>query len=126
MPNNSATVDAPIGRDKTDRKKMCVTSDNAKDAITHLKVLKRYKNNTLVSLILDTGRTHQIRVHMKYIGYPVFNDPIYSNKKSNEFGQFLHSSKLDFIHPITKKEMHFEIDLPKEFEIKLSELENEL
>lgn len=116
FPHNSATIDAPIGRDKADRKKMTVTSENSKKAITHLKVLKRYKKHTLVSLILDTGRTHQIRVHMKYIGYPVYNDPVYTNDKTTSFGQFLHSYKMDFKHPITGEDMHFECPLPKEFQ----------
>lgn len=116
FPHNTATIDAPIGRDKIDRKKMTVTADNSKNAVTHLKVLKRYQEYTLVSLILDTGRTHQIRVHMKYIGYPVFNDPVYSNKSVGDFGQFLHSAKMDFIHPITKEKMHFECPLPKYFQ----------
>lgn len=116
FPHNSATIDAPIGRDKNDRKKMTVTSENSKNAVTHLKVLKRYKKYTLVSLILDTGRTHQIRVHMKYIGYPVYNDPVYTNDKTTSFGQFLHSYKMDFKHPLTKADMHFECPLPEEFQ----------
>lgn len=116
FPHNTATIDAPIGRDKIDRKKMTVTAENAKEAVTHVKVLHRYKEYTLVSLLLDTGRTHQIRVHMKYIGYPVYNDPVYTNKTATEFGQFLHSAKMDFLHPITKEPMHFESPLPKEFQ----------
>mgnify|MGYP003571269049 CR=1 FL=1 len=110
-----ATIDAPIGRDKKDRKIMCVTDVNAKNAVTHLKVLKRYKGYTLVNLKLETGRTHQIRVHMKYIGYPVYNDPVYTNSKTTDFGQFLHSSMVDFKQPITGEHLHFEADLPKEF-----------
>lgn len=125
FPHNSATIDAPIGRDKIDRKKMTVTSENSKMAITHLKVLKRYKNYTLVSLILDTGRTHQIRVHMKYIGYPVYNDPFYTNDSTTTFGQFLHSSKMDFTHPITNKKMHFECPLPNEFRVFIDSLEQD-
>lgn len=121
--NGSATIDAPIGRDKINREKMAVTADNSKHAITHMKVLKRYDKYTLVSCVLDTGRTHQIRVHMAYIGYPVHNDPMYSKGKTSIFGQFLHSYKMDFIHPITKKEMHFEAPLPEEFESFLKELE---
>lgn len=115
FPHDSATIDAPIGRDPKDRKKMAVIADNSKDAITHMKVIKKYKDYTLVSCILETGRTHQIRVHMNYIGYPIYNDPVYNTKKATEFGQFLHSAKMDFIHPITEKEMHFEAPLPKEF-----------
>ncbi len=113
--NQNATVDAPIGRDKTDRKKMCVTKDNSKEAITHLKVLKHYDDFTLVELRLETGRTHQIRVHMKYIGYPVYNDPVYTNDKTTDFGQFLHAKSLEFTHPITKEKMYFESELPEEF-----------
>ena len=116
FPHDSATIDAPIGRDPKDRKRMTVTADNSKEAITHMKVIKKYKEFTLVSCLLDTGRTHQIRVHMNYIGYPIYNDPVYNTKKATEFGQFLHSYKMDFIHPITKKEMHFESPLPKTFQ----------
>ncbi len=123
FPHETATIDAPIGRDPKDRKKMTVTDKNSKEAITNLKVLKRYKGYTLVSLILETGRTHQIRVHMNYIGYPVYNDPVYNTKKATEFGQFLHSAKLDLIHPITGEKLHFESPLPKEFQDFLNKLE---
>ena len=119
---NSNTIDAPIGRDKLDRKKMAVTPDNSKSAITHMQVIKRYKNHTLVRCKLDTGRTHQIRVHAKYINHPIFNDPVYTNNKCTSFGQFLHSCSLDFIHPITKEKMHFECELPNEFQEKLIDL----
>lgn len=113
---DTATIDAPIGRDKTDRKKMAVTDINSKEAVTHLKVLKRYKNATLVELILETGRTHQIRVHMEYIGHPVVNDPVYGRRKIiDETGQCLHAKELGFIHPTTKKEMYFINDLPECF-----------
>ena len=115
-PNNSAIIDAPIGRNEHNRLKMDVTDKNSKNAITHLRVLKRYKNYTLVSLRLETGRTHQIRVHMKYIGYPVYNDPVYTNDKCTEFGQFLHAKSLEFVHPITKEKMYFEAPLPEEFD----------
>ncbi len=123
FPHESATIDAPIGRDPKDRKKMAVVAENSKEAITYLKVLKRYKGYTLVSLILKTGRTHQIRVHLNYIGYPIYNDPVYNTKKATEFGQFLHSAKMDFIHPITKKEMHFECPLPEYFQNFIDSLE---
>ena len=125
FPHETATIDAPIGRDPKDRKKMTVTDVNAKEAITHLKVIKRFQNHTLVSLNLETGRTHQIRVHMKYIGYPVFNDPVYTNKKTTEFGQFLHSHKMDFIHPITKEKMHFECEMPLEMQDFINSLETD-
>ncbi len=121
--SNSGTIDAPIGRSTTDRKKMAVTSKNSKNAITHFKVIKRYKGYTLLKLKLSTGRTHQIRVHMKYIGYPVYNDPVYTNDTCSSFGQFLHSYSMDFIHPITKKHMHFECDLPDYFKEHLKCLE---
>lgn len=123
FPHNNATIDAPIGRDELDRKKMTVTDKNSKSAVTHLTVLKRYKEHTLISLILDTGRTHQIRVHMKYIGYPIYNDPVYSNKKCSEFGQFLHSYKINFEEPITKEKLEFTADLPKEFQDYINTLE---
>ena len=126
FPHESATIDAPIGRDPKDRKKMTVTADNSKNAITHLKVLKKYQDYTLVSLVLETGRTHQIRVHMNYIGYPIYNDPVYNTKKCTEFGQFLHSYKMDFIHPITKKEMNFEAPIPEEFQNFIDALDTNL
>ncbi len=120
--NSSATIDAPIGRDKTNREKMAVTAENSKHAITHLKVLKRYAHHTLVSCTLETGRTHQIRVHMAYIGYPIHNDPVYSHDNASSFGQFLHSYKMTFIHPITKKEMEFTCPLPEYFTNYLKEI----
>lgn len=123
LPHNKAKIDAPIGRDANARKKMCVTATNSKHAITHLQVIKRYKENTLVSLHLETGRTHQIRVHMNYIGYPVFNDPVYGHQKLKDHGQFLHSRTIDFVHPITKEEMHFLCPLPEYFEEYLDTLE---
>ena len=123
LSTNSATIDAPIGRSETDRKKMAVTAKNSKNAVTHLEVLKRYKGYTLVKLKLDTGRTHQIRVHMSYIGHPVYNDPVYTNDKCSEFGQFLHSFSMEFIHPTTKESMYFECQIPEYFENHLKCLE---
>ena len=111
---NEATINMPIGRSTKDRKKMAVRKDG-KEAITHFKVLKRYKNYTLLEVKIDTGRTHQIRVHMAEIGHPVVGDMVYSKGK-NEFGvegQMLHSKSLDFKHPITGKEMHLEARLPE-------------
>ena len=125
FPHESATIDAPIGRDPKDRKKMAVIKDNSKEAVTHIKVLKKYKGYTLISCRLETGRTHQIRVHLNYIGYPIYNDPVYNTKKSTEFGQFLHSAKMDFIHPITKEKMHFEAPLPKYFQEFINSLEQD-
>lgn len=113
---DTGTIDAPIGRDINDRKKMTVTDINAKDAITHFKVLERYSNATLIELKLETGRTHQIRVHMNYIGYPVVNDPVYGRRKIiDETGQCLHAKTLGFIHPKTNKYMEFDSELPKCF-----------
>ena len=123
FPHDSATIDAPIGRSLNNRKKMEVTDKNSKEAVTEMKVLKRYKGYTLVSCILKTGRTHQIRVHMNYIGYPIYNDPVYNNKKASEFGQFLHSYKMDFIHPISGKEISLTCPLPDEFQKFLDTLE---
>ena len=120
--HDTGTIDAPIGRDINDRQKMAVTDKNAKEAITHFKVLERFKNNTLIECILETGRTHQIRVHLAYIGYPVTNDPAYNKKKSTEFGQMLHSYSIKFKHPRTGKELEFTVEAPKEFNDKLEEL----
>ena len=114
--NNKGKIDAPIGRDKLDRKKMCVTDSNSKKAVTNFTVLDRFKNTTLLELILETGRTHQIRVHMEYIGHPVVNDPVYSNRKCyNDYGQMLHAAYLGFNHPITKEFMEFSVEPEKEF-----------
>lgn len=124
LPVNEGIIDAPIGRDPNMRKRYTVTKTNSKTAVTHFNVIKRYKGYTLIKLKLATGRTHQIRVHMKYIGYPVYNDPVYTNNKCTPFGQFLHSSKIDFIHPITNKHINIEIPLPKEFQDYLNTLTN--
>lgn len=115
FPQEVAIIDAPIGRSKEYFDKMEVRGDGKK-AITNLKVIKKYKDYTLVNLILETGRTHQIRVHLSYIGYPVHNDPVYSNKKCTSFGQFLHSAYLKFTHPITGQVLEFTSNLPKEFQ----------
>ena len=120
--HETGTIEAPIGRDLNNRQKMAVTDVNGKESITHFKVLERFDNNTLIECLLDTGRTHQIRVHMKYIGYPIYNDPVYS-KSGNKFGQFLHAKTLEFDHPITKKHLSFTSDLPKEFKDFLDSLE---
>ena len=113
--HDTGTIDAPIGRDSSDRKKMSVTNINSKDAITHFKVIERYKKATLIECLLDTGRTHQIRVHMKYINHPVVNDPVYNKNLYGDFGQMLHAKEIEFIHPTTGELMHFEAELPKEF-----------
>mgnify|MGYP004462487743 FL=1 len=116
IPHETGTIDAPIGRDINNRQKMAVTSVNGKDSITHFRVLERFSKYTLIECTLETGRTHQIRVHMAYIGYPIVNDPVYGrSKNTTEYGQYLHSKSIRFIHPITKKEMYFETDMPFEF-----------
>lgn len=123
---NEATINMPIGRSNKDRKKMAVVK-NGKEAITHFKVIKRFDKYTLLEVKIDTGRTHQIRVHLSEIGYPVVGDEIYSNGK-NEFGvhgQLLHAKSLDFKHPITGKDMHLEAELPVEFKNVLKKLEEE-
>ena len=114
--HDTGTIDAPIGRDEKDRKKMAVTSLNSKKAITHFRVLERYKNASLIELQLETGRTHQIRVHMNYIGYPVVNDPVYGRRKLiNNDGQCLHAKTLGFVHPTMGKYMEFTSELPDKF-----------
>jgi len=121
---DSGEIDAPIGRDRNNRQKMAVTDVNSKNAITHFRVLERFNNNTLIECILDTGRTHQIRVHMAYIGYPVCNDPLYGKGKT-EFGQMLHSYSIKLNHPRTSKELFYTVEAPKEFNDKLESLRNE-
>lgn len=113
--HDTGTIDAPIGRDANDRKKMNVTSFNSKNAVTHFKVLEKYKNATLIECKLETGRTHQIRVHMKYIGHPVINDPVYGRKSATNFGQMLHAKTIGFIHPTTNEYLEFDCELPSEF-----------
>ncbi len=123
---DTATIDAPIGRDLNDRKKMAVTSTNSKDAVTNLKVLKRFKDATLVELKLETGRTHQIRVHMNYIGHPVVNDPVYGRRKLiDSTGQCLHAFLLGFKHPRTNEFMEFTCDIPECFKNILDKFEKE-
>lgn len=122
--HETGTIDAPIGRDPNDRQKMKVTDINSKEAVTHFKVLEIFKNTTLIECILETGRTHQIRVHLAYIKHPVLNDPTYGKAKT-EFGQMLHSKSIRLKHPRTGKELFFEIEPPKEFLDKLTELRNE-
>ena len=113
--HDTGTIDAPIGRDANNRQKMAVTDVHGKEAVTHFRVLETFSNHSLVECILETGRTHQIRVHMAYIGHPVSNDPMYGRGKSTEFGQMLHSKSIRFVHPKTGKEMYFEVEPPKEF-----------
>ena len=122
--HDTGTIDAPIGRDSSNRQKMAVTDKFSKDAVTHFRVLKRFRNKTLVECKLETGRTHQIRVHFKYINHPIIGDPVYGKKRNGEdFGQYLHSKTIRFIHPITKEEIYLESKLPEEFEALLDNLE---
>lgn len=122
---NSGVINAPIGRSKKDRKKQAIV-DDGKNAVTHFKVLERFGGEyTLVSCVLETGRTHQIRVHMNYIGHPLAGDPLYGPKntlKGN--GQFLHAKKLGFVHPKTNEQMIFETPLPEIFEQTITKLRN--
>ncbi len=121
---NEATINMPIGRSTKDRKKMAVVK-NGKNAITHIKVLERFNNYTLLQVNIETGRTHQIRVHLSQIGYPIVGDYTYSNGK-NEFGivgQCLHAKSLKFRHPITNKEMYLEAELPQYFKDVIKKLE---
>lgn len=120
-------IEAPIGRDPKDRQKMTCTDKNAKDAITNFKVLERFKDMTLVECRLETGRTHQIRVHMQYIGHPVYGDPQHGLKRDDTtYGQYLHAKILGFVHPRTGEDMYFESELPDFFKAKLDELRNEM
>ncbi|HEY9577742.1 MAG TPA: RluA family pseudouridine synthase [Pseudobacillus sp.] len=116
IPHDHGTIDAPIGRDSKDRQSMAVVN-GGKHAVTHFQVIERFKDFTLAECVLETGRTHQIRVHMKYIGYPLAGDPKYGPKKTlNIDGQALHAGVLGFIHPRTSEYMEFEAPLPEEFE----------
>ncbi|MDY3823967.1 RluA family pseudouridine synthase [Streptococcus sp.] len=122
LPNDRGVIEAPIGRSDKDRKKQAVIA-GGRDALTRFKVLERFGHYTLVELTLETGRTHQIRVHMAYIGHPVAGDPLYGPKKSlKSNGQFLHAATLGFTHPTTKEEMVFSAEVPEIFEKTLDDL----
>lgn len=121
--NKKGKINAPIGRSKNNRLKMDVVS-SGKPAVTHFEVLETFNDKSLIKCILETGRTHQIRVHMAYIGYPVAGDYIYGTDQNNDFGQFLHAKTLGFTHPSTKEYMEFDSELPKEFQEKLNSLRN--
>ena len=126
LKDDRGVVDAPIGRHPIDRKKMCVTQKNSKNAVTHYEVISRFKGYTHIKCILETGRTHQIRVHMAYIGHPVSGDPVYGvkNEKVSFSGQCLHARKIGFIHPKTNEYMEFVSDLPPYFKEFINKLSN--
>lgn len=117
------TVDAPIGRHRTDRKKMCVTTENSRNAVTHYSVIRQYGGYAHVRLRLETGRTHQIRVHLSYIGHPVLGDAVYGKPFRGIEGQCLHARKIGFIHPSTGEYMEFTSELPDYFVSVLNKLE---
>ena len=124
LPDDEGTVEAPIGRHPTDRKKMSVISKNGKDAVTHYRVLERFRGYTYVECRLETGRTHQIRVHMASIGHPLLGDQVYGPAKQpfHLNGQTLHAGVLGFIHPRTGEYMEFSAPLPDYFEELLTKL----
>ena len=126
LKNDEGTVDAPIGRNPNDRKKMCVTAKNSKNAVTHYSVIRRYKGYTHIKCILETGRTHQIRVHMAYLGHPVAGDVVYGvkNEKVPFTGQCLHARKIGFVHPKTEEYLEFTSQLPDYFNDFLTKLNN--
>ncbi|CAM3034756.1 RluA family pseudouridine synthase [Lactococcus hircilactis] len=126
LPNDFGTIEAPIARNPKDRKKQAVIA-NGKPAVTHFEVLERFERYTLLALELETGRTHQIRVHLAYIGHPVAGDPLYGPKKTltPNHGQFLHAQTLGFKHPRTGEWMEFEAEVPKIFEQTLKNLRSQ-
>ncbi|MBD5159221.1 MAG: RluA family pseudouridine synthase [Ruminococcus sp.] len=119
----SGTIEAPIGRHKTDRKKMCVTTENSRHAVTHYTVIRQYAGYAHVKLRLETGRTHQIRVHLSYIGHAVLGDDVYGKPYKNIDGQCLHARKIGFVHPTTEEYMEFTSELPDYFRKILDKLE---
>lgn len=125
IPHDHGTIDAPIGRDKVDRQSMTVTEENSRDAVTHFTVLERFGDFTFVECQLETGRTHQIRVHFKYIGFPLAGDPKYGPKKTLAIdGQALHAQKLGFEHPRTGEFMRFKVEMPEEMKKLIRQLQN--
>lgn len=116
LAHDQGTIDAPIGRDTSDRKKYTVTERNSKHAVTHFQVTERFADHSVLALQLETGRTHQIRVHMKYIGHPLVGDPMYGRSKDIKLidGQALHAAKLGFVHPVTGAFLEFEAELPSD------------
>lgn len=125
--NKKGIIDAPIGRHPTNRLKMAVTPTNSKNAVTHFEILEYLNNATYVACDLETGRTHQIRVHMQYIGHPIIGDPLYVNKNAyNLKGQALHAQKISFDHPISGERMEFTAQPPEDFTQLLDRLRNEM
>ncbi len=126
LKEQQGTVNAPIGRNPKDRKKMCVTQNNSKNAVTHYNVIEDYEGYSHISLKLETGRTHQIRVHMAHLGHPVAGDFVYGNDKKSAYlnGQCLHAIKIGFIHPITEEYLEFTSELPDYFTEFLSRLKH--
>ncbi|RKD34339.1 RluA family pseudouridine synthase [Thermohalobacter berrensis] len=124
---DSGTVNAPVGRHPVDRKKMAVTNKNSKNAVTHFTVLERFGDYSLIEAKLETGRTHQIRVHMKYIKHPIVGDPVYGskNQKFKLNGQLLHAKVIGFNHPRTDEYMEFDSELPEHFQRVLNVLEKD-
>lgn len=124
----TGTIKAPIGRHHINRKMMAVSDKNSKEAITHFKVLERFKKYTLLEVKLETGRTHQIRVHMSYIKHPIVGDPVYGSSKCefNLNGQLLHAKSIGFVHPRSKEYMEFDSELPDYFKRVLNVLNNDL
>ncbi|WP_240375207.1 RluA family pseudouridine synthase [Bacillus piscicola] len=124
IPHEYGTIEAPIGRDPKDRQKMAVTAEHAKEAVTHFNVLEQWEDYTYVECQLETGRTHQIRVHMAYIGHPVAGDPKYGPTKMLSIkGQALHAAELGFIHPRTGREMTINAEIPTDMKQLLDELQ---
>ena len=109
------TVDAPIGRDPKDRQKMCVIAKNSKEAVTHYRVLTQFARHAHVRCRLETGRTHQIRVHLRQLGHPIFGDPVYGKPDRHIAGQCLHAKTIGFVHPVTGQQMQFDSALPADF-----------
>lgn len=126
LKEQQGTVNAPIGRNPKDRKKMCVTLNNSKNAVTHYNVIEDYEGYSHISLKLETGRTHQIRVHMAHLGHPVAGDSVYGNDKKSAYlnGQCLHAIKIGFIHPVTEEYLEFTSELPDYFTEFLSRLKH--
>ncbi|WP_342689636.1 RluA family pseudouridine synthase [Bacillus pumilus] len=123
--HDTGTIDAPIGRDKKDRQSMTVTKESAKQAVTHFDVIERFQDFTVVECRLETGRTHQIRVHMKYIGYPLAGDPKYGPRKTVDFnGQLLHAGVLGFDHPRTGEYIEFTAPIPADMQAFIDSLRN--